>query len=398
MLRRIQSGFSLVPALFLLVVLAALGIVAVRLAGVQHQTVVLAMQSGRAYAAARSGIDWSAYQALVNNSCAASTLSLTEAGETYFEQVKDIVQAVEEADLAVTQKRTDPSGTLRITTPSSLARRHISPAVSAFLTQYPKIRVVMKVTDRIVDVVEDGLDVALRAGRLDDSSLIARKIGEVRRVLCASPAYLERAGFETLVARDGQRGLELAHQRRPQFVILDLMLPGLDGWEVCRKLRRDSDVPILMLTAREEETDRVVGFSLGADDYVVKPFSPRELVERVKAILRRARAAEGAGEDMLQHAGLVLEPDKHKVTLDGETIALTPTEYTLLQTLIGAPGRVFTRAQLLGHIYRNGETVIDRVIDVHVGKLRQKLEADPAKPRFILTVHGIGYRFAEPDE
>ncbi len=219
-----------------------------------------------------------------------------------------------------------------------------------------------------------------------------------RNIASLVQTYLERAGFDTLVARDGLKGLELARQRQPQFVILDLMLPGLDGWEVCRELRRLSDTPILMLTAREEETDRVVGFSMGADDYVVKPFSPRELVERVKAILRRTRAGPHRGGESLRHEDLILEPEKHKVTLEGETIPLTPTEYTILHALMAAPGRVFSREQLLSHIYRNGETVIDRVIDVHVGKLRHKLEADPAKPRYILTIHGIGYRFADSSD
>jgi len=219
-----------------------------------------------------------------------------------------------------------------------------------------------------------------------------------RNIAALVETYLERAGYATLVARDGLRALELARQGRPQLVVLDLMLPGLDGWEVCRELRRVSDVPILMLTAREEETDRIVGFSIGADDYVVKPFSPRELVERVKAILRRARVAARRDGEVLEHDGLMLEPDKHKVMLDGEALALTPSEYTLLHALMAARGRVLSRSQLLGHLYRRGETVVERVIDVHIGKLRQKIETDPSSPRYVLTVHGIGYRFAEPED
>ena len=216
-----------------------------------------------------------------------------------------------------------------------------------------------------------------------------------RNIASLIETYLEQAGFRTVVANDGRRGLELAQRLHPGLVILDIMLPGMDGWDICRELRKVSQVPILILTAREEEVDRIVGFSLGADDYVVKPFSPRELVERVKAILRRARAVEPPAGGRLQQGGLVLEPEMHKVTLEGEAVALTPSEFILLHTLMGAPGRVFSRDLLLGRLYQHGEAVIDRVIDVHIGKLRQKIEADPAKPRFILTVRGVGYRFAE---
>lgn len=210
--------------------------------------------------------------------------------------------------------------------------------------------------------------------------------------------YLEREGFATLAAYDGDQALLLARQQKPGFVILDVMLPKRDGWEICRELRKVSDVPILMLTAREEEIDRVLGLSLGADDYVVKPFSPRELVERVKAILRRVRPESSAAGAVRAYAGLVLDSARHRVTLDGRAIELTATEYKLLQALMAAPGRVFSRGELLGHLYDHGETVVDRVIDVHIGKLRQKLEKQPAKPRFIQTVRGFGYRFADPEE
>lgn len=206
--------------------------------------------------------------------------------------------------------------------------------------------------------------------------------------------YLTAAGFPSVTAYDGRDGLELIRQRQPRFVILDLMLPGLDGWEVCREIRRNSDVPILLLTAREDEMDRVLGFSLGADDYVVKPFSPRELVERVKAILRRARPRDPEPQ-ILRQRGLTLEPVKHKVTVAGETVSLTPSEYKLLHCLMASPGRVYSRAELLARLYVKGEAVIDRVVDVHIGKLRQKIEADPSSPTYIRTVHGVGYCFAE---
>lgn len=207
--------------------------------------------------------------------------------------------------------------------------------------------------------------------------------------------YLEREGFQTVVASDGLQALELVKRDKPAFVILDLMLPRLDGWGVCRQIRRTSDVPILMLTARGEEIDRVSGLTLGADDYLAKPFSPRELVARVKAILRRARPETPKGKNFLSHENLVIDLEKRKVSLHGRPLSLTPHEYKLLQTLMAAPGKVFTRAELLDHLYPGGEAVIDRVIDVHIGKLREKIEEDPANPRWILTVRGVGYHFTE---
>lgn len=222
-----------------------------------------------------------------------------------------------------------------------------------------------------------------------------------RNIASLVQTYLEQAGFSAIVAYDGPSALELARSRDPIFIVLDWMLPGMEGSEICRELRKTSDVPILMLTAREDETDRVVGFSLGVDDYVVKPFSPRELVERVKAILRRAGAAASsaapaaAPAGVLRRGGLVVEPDRHKVTVDGKQVALTPTEYKLLYALAGQPGRVFARGELLDRLYPDGVAVIDRVVDVHIGKLRQKIEKDPSNPAYILTVHGIGYEFAE---
>jgi DNA-binding response OmpR family regulator len=208
--------------------------------------------------------------------------------------------------------------------------------------------------------------------------------------------YLEKEGFQTVIAYDGMQALELARRHSPAFVILDLMLPLLDGWEVCRRLRRSSDVPILILSAREEEIDRVSGLTLGADDYVVKPFSPRELVARVKAILRRGRLSDAGENTLLAYGGLILDREKYRVTLNGTPISLTPHEFNLLRTLMTAPGKVFTRDELLSRLYPgNDVAVIDRVIDVHIGKLRQKLEKDPSKPAYILTVRGVGYRFTD---
>lgn len=208
--------------------------------------------------------------------------------------------------------------------------------------------------------------------------------------------YLENDGFTTVLIEEGQEALPAIQRHKPSLVVLDLMLPGMDGWEICREVRRQSDLPILMLTAREDEMDRVVGLSLGADDYVVKPFSPRELVERVKAILRRVNvAARDEKTDVLRRGALTLEPMKHKVTLEGEAVALTRSEYTLLHCLMATPGRVYSRSELLERLYSGGETVIDRVVDVHIGKLRQKIERDPSSPFYIQTIHGVGYCFNE---
>jgi DNA-binding response OmpR family regulator len=224
-------------------------------------------------------------------------------------------------------------------------------------------------------------------------------IEDDRKTASLIALYLEREGYHTVVAYDGESALQLASARKPMFVVLDLMLPRLDGWEVCRRLRKTSEVPILILTAKDEEVDRVAGLTLGADDYVVKPFSPRELVARVKAILRRVQNRQALeAVSVLSHGDLVLDPEKQKVTLHGQRIELTHHEFTLLHALMAAPGRVFSRDELLAYLYPNRESiVIDRVVDVHIGKIRQKLEKDPNNPSFILTVRGSGYRFAEDE-
>jgi DNA-binding response OmpR family regulator len=209
--------------------------------------------------------------------------------------------------------------------------------------------------------------------------------------------YLTNAGFQTMSAADGRSALELAQSRPVDFVILDLLLPEVDGWEVARELRRISDVPILILTAQKDEIDRVAGFKVGADDYVVKPFSPRELVERVKAIRRRSLAQGGGrkASTVLRRGGLELDLARHVVTRDGERLPLTRFEFRLLEILMHAPGHVFSRQSLIERIYDHETAVVDRVIDVHVGKLRQKIESDPAAPRLICTVRGVGYCFSE---
>jgi len=208
--------------------------------------------------------------------------------------------------------------------------------------------------------------------------------------------YLRREGFQPLIAGDGRKGVAMAEKHRPELIILDLMLPKLDGWEVCRRLRRSSEVPIIMLTARDEEIDRVAGLTLGADDYVVKPFSPRELAARVKAVLRRTRKTIRGRQPLLAHADVVLDTERRRLRVKDRVVPLTPHEFALLEALMTAPGRVFTREELLRRLYPQGEAaVIDRVVDVHIGKLRQKIEPVPSRPRYILTERGHGYRFAD---
>ena len=203
--------------------------------------------------------------------------------------------------------------------------------------------------------------------------------------------YLKREGFNVASAADGREALDAATRIRPSLIILDLMLPHMDGVEVCRRLRAASDVPILMLTARVDELDKLLGLSLGADDYVTKPFSPREVVARVKTILRRT--ARERPSRVLQRGSLEMDLDRHRVTVGGIEVDLTPVEFRLLQTLLESPERAFTRDQLLNHIYAHHEAaVVDRAIDVHVGKVRQKLGDDPDHPRFIATVRGVGYK------
>lgn len=211
--------------------------------------------------------------------------------------------------------------------------------------------------------------------------------------------YLTREGYETSIAADGVAAVNQARQFAPDLVILDVMLPGLDGIEVCRQIRRFSDAYILMLTARAEEIDTIIGLSAGADDYVTKPFSPREVVARVKALLRRSRVS---GEDArsaavsqapIQVGALVIDEETHTVARAGAPVGLTAREFALLLTLARHPGRVFTRAQLLDLVWGD-EYYDDHVVDVHVGNLRKKLEDDTAHPRYIETVRGVGYRMA----
>ncbi len=206
--------------------------------------------------------------------------------------------------------------------------------------------------------------------------------------------YLVRDGFRVLVAGDGGTALALARREQPDLVVLDLNLPGMDGLEVCRTLRRASDVPIVMLTARAEETDRLIGLELGADDYIVKPFSPRELVARVRAVLRRARG-EVRQPQVMRAGPLEIDLEGHSVRRNGEAVPLTRSEFSLLAVLAQNPGAVFSREQLLERIHGVAYDGFDRSVDSHIKNLRRKIETDPLDPELVLTVYGIGYKFAE---
>jgi len=203
--------------------------------------------------------------------------------------------------------------------------------------------------------------------------------------------YLERAGFAVLSARDGETAVLLARREQPDLIILDLMLPGVDGLDVCRRLRQESAVPIIMLTARVEEADRIVGLELGADDYVTKPFSPRELVARVRAALRRASGQIGPAS-IIRTGDLQLDTISMTATIGGQPVDLTPTEFQLLVTLARQPGRIFSREQLLEAIHGVAFDGYDRSVDSHIKNLRRKIEPDPRQPRHIETVYGVGYR------
>jgi DNA-binding response OmpR family regulator len=207
-------------------------------------------------------------------------------------------------------------------------------------------------------------------------------------------SYLEQSGFRVISAARGDEALHQFHSQRPDLVVLDLNLPGMDGLDVAREIRREGRTPILMLTARVEEADRLVGLELGADDYVTKPFSPREVVARVKAILRRTQEA-AAGPDLIRAADLEIDRSRHIVRRSGQALDLTPTEFGLLAALASQPGRAFTRMQLLEASQGSAFEGYERTIDAHIKNLRGKIEPDPKDPRYILTVFGVGYRFAE---
>ena len=214
------------------------------------------------------------------------------------------------------------------------------------------------------------------------------------RIAAIARDYLEQAGFRVVTASNGDDALRLAQISPPDLIVLDLGLPRMDGLDVTRALRRDSSVPIIMLTARVEESDKLVGLELGADDYITKPFSPKELVARVRAVMRRTETPPERG-DIVRAGDVVLDVPRMKATVGGKPIDLTPTEFQLLMTLVRKPGRVFTRAQLLDAIRGVSVESFERAIDAHIKNLRRKLEPDARNPRYIITIYGVGYKFAD---
>lgn len=206
--------------------------------------------------------------------------------------------------------------------------------------------------------------------------------------------YLEREGHSTVVVHDGRAAIDESRRRRPDLLVLDIMMPGVDGLDVCRVLRADSDVPIIMLTARSTEDDLLLGLDLGADDYLTKPYSPRELVARVRSVLRRSAARSRTNGDVYRVGGLVIDSIQHEVRLDGEVVETTPAEFKILACLAASPGRAFTRQHLLEEAFGFEHYALDRTVDVHVLNLRKKLEVMPSRPRYLLTVYGVGYKLA----
>ncbi len=214
-------------------------------------------------------------------------------------------------------------------------------------------------------------------------------------------AYLEAESYEVQAVTDGDSVLSAVQSFQPDVIILDVMLPGMDGIEVLRRLRQESSVYVLMLSARSEETDRIVGLRMGADDYVVKPFSPREVMARVATLLRRSRTSSGVSsepaDNSLRLAGLRIDPDTRRVWKADSLVDLTPTEFDLLHALAANRGRVLSRDQLIDHVWGNHYYIDERVVDVHIRRLRRKIEADPSESRIVVTVRGAGYRFEEGD-
>jgi DNA-binding response OmpR family regulator len=216
-------------------------------------------------------------------------------------------------------------------------------------------------------------------------------VDDEKKIVDIVKAYLDREGYRTIVAYDGKVALDLARTEAPDLIILDLMLPEISGWDVCRTLLAKSNVPIIMLTARDEDTDKIIGLELGADDYVTKPFNPKELVSRVRAVLRRAEGAANKRRK-IEFADLSIDVEKHEVKRGDQLIELTPIEFELLRVLAEAPGRVYSRMQLLDKVQGYAYEAYERTIDSHIKNLRKKLEPDPDRPRYIKTVRGVGYK------
>ena len=220
-------------------------------------------------------------------------------------------------------------------------------------------------------------------------------VDDEKKILRLAKDYLENSQFQVITAEDGEMALYQARNEKPDLIVLDLNLPKRDGLDVCRIIRRESDVPIIMLTARVDEMDRLIGLEIGADDYITKPFSPRELVARVKVVLRRVQGGVRK-PGLVTNGDLTLDLEGYQLTRNDEVISLSRTEFELLAVLAQSPGQVFTREKLLDHLHGYSDTAYARSIDAHIKNLRKKIEIDPSRPQFILTVFGIGYKFREP--
>jgi len=220
-------------------------------------------------------------------------------------------------------------------------------------------------------------------------------VDDDRKIVELVKLYLERDGYRVLVAYDGLRALELARQKRPDLIVLDLLLPEVDGLDVCRILQTESKVPIIMLTAKTTEADKLIGLDMGADDYVTKPFSPRELLARVRAVLRRVGEETASGPAEMRFTDLLIDRRRHEVRVRDKVVDITPTEFKLLEVLAGEAGRVFTRLELLDRVLGYDFEGFERTIDVHVRNLRKKIEPDPKRPLYVQTVYGVGYKFGE---
>ena len=241
--------------------------------------------------------------------------------------------------------------------------------------------------------MRDGYDGPMTREQAEQTILV---VDDEAAISEAVRARLSNEGFRVVLAADGPQALELAEAEQPDLVVLDLMLPGMDGLEVCRRLQTRRWVPVLMLTARTEEADKVAGFAVGADDYLTKPFSLRELTVRVRAILRRVeRISSTPSSDPIELGGLSIDPSRRKVSLDGEEVQLTPLEFEILLAMARDPGVVFTREQLMDRVWGYRDYAGGRVVDSHVARIRRKLGEDGAEPRFVRTVHGVGYAFAD---
>jgi DNA-binding response OmpR family regulator len=219
-------------------------------------------------------------------------------------------------------------------------------------------------------------------------------VDDEKQIVEIVKAYLERDGYKVITAYDGKSALESARKERPDLIVLDLMLPGISGWDVCLTIRKDSNVPIIMLTARDDTTDKIVGLELGADDYVTKPFDPKELVSRVKAVLRRTES-KAAVSQQIDVGTLNIDTERRSVQRGRTAIELTSTEFDLLRVLAESPGRVYSRMQLLDKIQGEAYEGYERTIDSHIKNLRKKIESDPNHPEYIITVHGTGYKLEE---